>query len=186
PDIATARHAIAENLLDMVAMTRAHMADPQIVNKLMRGEEERIRPCVGASHCMYKKLACIHNPATGREQVLPQIVEPSSNPGRKVGVVGGGPGGLEAARVAAERGHTVVLFEAASRLGGQLLLAVRATWRKDLIAIVDWRAAELARLGVEVRLDTYAEAEQVLREQPDAVIVATGGLPNTEWLDGAK
>src|SRR5918994_26509 len=66
PDIATARHAIAENLLDMVAMTRAHMADPQIVNKLMRGEEERIRPCVGASHCMYKKLACIHNPATGR------------------------------------------------------------------------------------------------------------------------
>jgi hypothetical protein len=186
PDIATARYAIAENLLDMVAMTRAHMADPQIVNKLMRGEEERIRPCVGASHCMYKKLACIHNPATGRELILPQIIERSPRPGRKVVVVGGGPGGLEAARVAAERGHKVVMFEAANRLGGQLLLAVRATWRRDLIAIVDWRAAELARLGIDIRLDTYAEAEDVLREQPDAVIVATGGLPNTEWLDGAE
>jgi 2,4-dienoyl-CoA reductase-like NADH-dependent reductase (Old Yellow Enzyme family)/thioredoxin reductase len=186
PDLATARHAIAESLLDMVAMTRAHMADPQIVNKLMRGEEERIRPCVGASHCMYKKLACIHNPATGREQILPQIIERSSRPGRKVVVVGGGPAGLEAARVAAERGHKVVLFEAASRLGGQLLLAVRATWRRDLIAIVDWRAAELARLGVDVRLDTYAEAADVLREQADAVIIATGGVPNTDWLPGAE
>ena len=184
PDIATARHAIAEGLLDMVAMTRAHMADPQIVNKLMRGEEERIRPCVGASHCMHKKLACIHNPATGREQILPQIVLPSPKPGRKVVVVGGGPAGLAAARVAAERGHRVVLFEAANRLGGQLLLAVRATWRRDLIAIVDWRAGELARLGVDVRLNTYALADDVRREKPDAVIVATGGVPDSGWLDG--
>src|SRR5262249_21927400 len=85
-----------------------------------------------------------------------------------------------------ERGHKVVLFEAASRLGGQLLLAVRATWRRDLIAIVDWRAAELARQGVDVRLETYAEPDDVLSEQPDAVIIATGGLPDTEWLPGAE
>jgi NADPH-dependent 2,4-dienoyl-CoA reductase/sulfur reductase-like enzyme len=186
PDIATARHAIAENLLDMVAMTRAHFADPQIVNKLKRGEEDRIRPCVGASFCMYKKVGCIHNPATGREEILPQIVPRSATPGRKVVVVGGGPGGLEAARVSAERGHKVVLFEAAGKLGGQLLTAVRATWRKDLIAIVDWREAELARLGVEVRLNAFAETGDVLRERPDAVIVATGGIPDTEWLDGAE
>jgi 2,4-dienoyl-CoA reductase-like NADH-dependent reductase (Old Yellow Enzyme family) len=186
PDLATARYAIAESLLDMVAMTRAHMADPQIVNKLARGEEERIRPCVGASYCMYKKVACIHNPASGREQILPQIVPRSTAPGRKVVVVGGGPGGLEAARVAAERGHKVILFEAASKLGGQLLIAVRASWRRDLIAIVDWRAAELERLGVDVRLNTFAETAHILAEQPDAVIIATGGVPDTEWLDGAE
>ncbi len=186
PDIATARHAIAEGLLDMVAMTRAHMADPQIVNKIARGEEDRIRPCVGASFCMYKKVACIHNPATGREQVLPQIVTPAAQTGRKIVIVGGGPAGLEAARVAAERGHRVVLFEAGSKLGGQLLIAVRATWRRDLIAIVDWRAAEITRLGVDVRLNTYADAADVLAEQPDVVIIATGGLPDTDWLDGAE
>jgi 2,4-dienoyl-CoA reductase-like NADH-dependent reductase (Old Yellow Enzyme family) len=186
PDIATARHAIAEGLLDMVAMTRAHMADPQIVNKIARGEEDRIRPCVGASYCMYKKVACIHNPATGREQVLPQIVAPAERGGRKVVVIGGGPAGLEAARVSAERGHRVVLFEAASKLGGQVLIAVRATWRRDLIAIVDWRAAELARLGVDVRLNAYADAADVLAENPDVVIVATGGLPDIDWLDGAE
>jgi 2,4-dienoyl-CoA reductase-like NADH-dependent reductase (Old Yellow Enzyme family) len=186
PDVASARHAIANGLLDMVAMTRAHMADPQIVNKLMRGEEERIRPCVGASYCMYKKTNCIHNPATGREQSMPQVIARAARPGRRVVVVGGGPGGLEAARVAAERGHHVVLFEAANRLGGQLLIAVRASWRRDLIAIVDWRVAELQRLGVDVRLNTYATAAEVRAERPDAVIVATGGLPDTEWLDGAE
>lgn len=186
PDIATARHAIAEGLLDMVAMTRAHMADPQIANKLARGEEERIRPCVGASHCMWKKVACIHNPATGREAALPQIVERSATPGRKVVVVGGGPGGLEAARVAAERGHNVVLFEAGSRVGGQLLTAARATWRRDLIGIVDWRERELERLGVEVRTSTYAEADHVTAENPDAVIVATGGVPDLSWIDGGE
>jgi 2,4-dienoyl-CoA reductase-like NADH-dependent reductase (Old Yellow Enzyme family) len=185
-DIATARYAIAEGLLDMVAMTRAHIADPQIVNKLMRGEEARIRPCVGASYCMYKKVACLHNPATSREDHLPQVVERAAAPGRKIVVVGGGPAGLEAARVSAERGHQVVLFEAGAKLGGQLLSAVRATWRRDLIAIVDWRAAELERLGVEVRLNRYAEPADVLAEQPSAVIIATGGLPDTDWLDGAE
>ncbi len=184
PDLANARHAIASGLLDMVGMTRAHMADPQLVNKLARGEEDRVRPCVGASYCMYKKVACIHNPATGREHLLPQVVPRAEHPGRRVVVVGGGPAGLEAARVAAERGHSVVLFEAAPKLGGQMLLAVRASWRRDLIAIVDWRAAELARLGVDVRLNAYADAAAILAEAPDAVVVATGGMPDLAPVEG--
>ncbi|MGE0715090.1 MAG: FAD-dependent oxidoreductase [Alphaproteobacteria bacterium] len=186
PDLATARHAVAEGIVDMVGMTRAHMADPQLVNKLARGEAERIRPCVGASYCMYKKTNCIHNPATGREEYLPQVIQRSPDAGRRVVVVGGGPGGLEAARVAAERGHEVVLFEAGAKLGGQLLTAVRATWRRDLIAIVDWRQSELERLGVDVRLNRWAEPDDVLAERPDTVIVATGGIPDTDWVDGAE
>jgi 2,4-dienoyl-CoA reductase-like NADH-dependent reductase (Old Yellow Enzyme family) len=186
PDLASARYAIAEGLLDMVGMTRAHMADPQLVNKLARGEENRVRPCVGASYCMYKKVACMHNPATGREQSMPQVIERAAVPGRRVVVVGGGPAGMEAARVAAERGHRVVLFEAAAKLGGQMLIAVRATWRRDLIAMVDWRVSELAHLGVEVRLNTYADAAMVMAESPDVVVVATGGVPDILPVDGAE
>ena len=122
-DIATARYAIREGLLDMVAMTRAHIADPHIVAKLQAGQEQRIRPCVGATHCQSQyRPHCVHNPSTGRELTLPHHVPRSSGPPRKVVVIGGGPAGLEAARVAGERGHHVVLFEAAPRLGGQVLM----------------------------------------------------------------
>jgi 2,4-dienoyl-CoA reductase-like NADH-dependent reductase (Old Yellow Enzyme family)/pyruvate/2-oxoglutarate dehydrogenase complex dihydrolipoamide dehydrogenase (E3) component len=185
-DVATARYAIREGILDMVAMTRAHIADPQIVNKIMRGEEDRIRPCFGASHCMYKKPSCVHNVAAGRETVLPQVIEPTTGDIRHVVVVGGGPAGMEAARVAAERGHRVTLLEATPQLGGQLLLATRAGWRRDMISIVDWRVAELEHLGVQVHYNTYADGADVLEFKPDIVIVASGGLPNFGDLDGKQ
>lgn len=184
-DAATARHAIRENLVDLVGMTRAHIADPHIVEKIMRGEEERIRPCVGASYCLYKKVHCIHNPASGHESIVSHTIQRAEKP-RRVVVVGGGPGGMEAARVAAERGCSVVLLEAGARLGGQLLVAASASDRRDLMGIVDWRVAELARLGVDVRLNTYADGETVLAQEPDVVIVATGGIPDLEWLEGAE
>jgi 2,4-dienoyl-CoA reductase-like NADH-dependent reductase (Old Yellow Enzyme family) len=182
-DLATARYAISEGLVDMVGMTRAHMADPHIVRKLEAGQADRIRPCVGASYCinrLYQGLEalCIHNPATGREETIPHVTPPTDGPRRKIVVVGAGPAGLEAARVAAERGHSVVLLEAASQVGGQVVLAARATPRHaDLIGIVDWLVAECRHLGVDVRLDTIAEAADVTALAPDVVVIATGGHP---------
>ena len=190
-DLATAEHCVREGLVDMVAMTRAHMADPHIAAKMMRGEEERIRPCVGAGYCLDRiyvggDALCLHNPATGRERTMPHVVEPGPGPRRKVVVVGAGPAGLEAARVSALRGHEVVLFEAASEPGGQIVLAAKATWRKDLLGIAQWLASEVEHLGVTMHLNRYAEAEDVLAERPDVVVVATGGVPNVEWVDDAE
>jgi len=188
-DVATARHAVAEGKLDMVGMTRAHIADPHIVNKVAAGRETDIRPCVGATYCLDRiyeghEALCIHNPATGRERTIPQIVTRSTGPARKVVIVGAGPAGLEAARVAGERGHAVVLFEAADRPGGQVRLAARVPRRRELIGIVDWRVEQCARLGVDMRFNTYAEAADVLAEAPDVVLIATGGLPNTAIVAG--
>ncbi len=187
-DAATARHAVLTGKLDMVGMTRAHLADPHIGAKLMRGEEDRIRPCVGATYCLDRiyeghEALCVHNAATGREATMPHTIRRTRGPERRIVVVGAGPAGLEAARVAAERGHAVTVLEAASEAGGQVRLAARSRRRRELIGIVDWRLAELARLGVEVRYDTYAEADDVTALDPDIVLIATGGVPNTEFLD---
>ena len=186
-DLGSARYAIREGLLDMVAMTRAHITDPHIVRKIERGEEERIRPCVGASNCMGDgRPTCMHNAATGRERFWPHTITRSAQAGRKVVVVGGGPAGLEAARISAERGHHVVLFEAADDVGGQLRMASEASWRKDIKSIVDWRRDELARLGVDVRLNHLAEVEDIQAQSPHIVVIATGGVPDLDWIDGTE
>ncbi len=187
-DVATARHAIAEGKLDMVGMTRAHIADPHIARKVAEGREAEIRPCVGATYCLDRiyegrEALCIHNPATGREATMPHVIARAEGAARKVVVVGAGPAGLEAARVAAARGHSVTLFEAAADPGGQVRLLARTPRRAEMIGIVDWLADQCARQGVAMRFNTLAEAEDVTAEAPDVVIVATGGLPNTDILE---
>jgi len=172
----------------MVGMTRPHLADPHIVKKVMEGREHQIRPCVGATYCLDRiyeggEALCIHNAATGREATIPHVIARTDGPLKKVVVVGAGAAGLEAARVAAERGHSVTVLEAASQAGGQVRLAAQNPRRKELIGIVDWRLAELDRLGVETRYDVWAEKDDVLMLSPDVVVIATGGLPQTPPLE---
>ena len=190
PDVPTARHAIASGKLDMVGMTRAHMADPHLVRKVIEGREDDIRPCVGANYCLDRiyqgGLAfCLHNPATGREQTLPHEV-PAAPEQKRVTIVGAGPAGMEAARVAATRGHKVTVFEAADQPGGQIRLTAQDERRREMISIIAWRMAQCEKLGVTFRFNTLAEAETVLATRPDEVIIATGGLPHTEVLDAGN
>ena len=186
PDVATARHAIASGKVDMVGMTRAHITDPHIVRKIIEKREDEIRPCVGANYCLDRiyqggSAYCIHNAATGRELSMPQIIE-AAETRKKVVIVGSGPAGMEAARVAGERGHEVVVYEAAPNPGGQIRLTAQNERRREMISIIEWRMAECTRLGVNFHFNTWAEADTITAENPDVVIIATGGMPDTEVL----
>jgi N-methyl-L-proline demethylase len=190
-DVATARHALVSGKLDMVGMTRAHIAEPHIGKLLAEGREAEIRPCVGATYCLDRiyegnDAVCVHNAATGREATMPHIVSRALGPERRIVVVGAGPAGLEAARVAAARGHVVTLFEAADRPGGQILLACRLPRRKELVGIVDWRMARLEAMGVRPQFSAIAGLEEVLAGAPEVVILATGGMPNTAVLESGN
>jgi 2,4-dienoyl-CoA reductase-like NADH-dependent reductase (Old Yellow Enzyme family) len=174
---------------DLVALTRAQIADPDLVAKTRAGRPESVRPCIGCNHgCIgglnvAGRMGCTVNVAVGAEATLAEdLIRPSGRP-KRVLVVGGGPAGLEAARIAALRGHRVVLAEAADELGGALNVAKRAPRRAGIGDIVEWLEREIHRLGVDVHLGTYVEAAEVRAIAPDAVIVATGSEPR---LDGRQ
>lgn len=192
---ALGEQALADGACDLVGMTRALMADPDLVRKVERGEVDRQRMCVGQNVCIARRLrkfpiACAQNPASGYEGE--RVLEPATAPGHVV-VVGGGVAGLEAARAAAERGHRVTLLEAREALGGQIARTSTLPLLNVLNDLWTWRADELRHLDVDVRTGVTADVETVRALAPDHVLVATGSTPTAPahtlavdaWLDGA-
>ena len=179
---------LADGSIDLVGMTRALIADPDMPRKAIEGRLDDVRPCVGANAgCIDriyqgKTVTCIQNPGTGRETELGEPA-PAGSP-RRVVVVGAGPAGLEAARVAALRGHRVVLFEREAEVGGQVLIAARAPVRTELAGILRFLARQVDKLPIECRLRVDASPDTVLAESPDAVIIATGSHPHVPALPG--
>ena len=179
-DAGQAERILAAGMVDLVGMTRGQIADPHMVIKIRDGREDEIKQCVGANYCIDRQyngldVLCIQNAATSREETMPHIIAKSRGPKRKVVVVGAGPAGLEAARVARERGHEVVLFERNDAVGGQINLAAKAPQREQMAGIVRWFDMETKRLGVDRRLGVDADQAMILAEQPDIVVLATGG-----------
>src|SRR5262245_52271387 len=184
-----AEEILARGQADMVGMTRAHIADPHLVTKVREGRLDDLRRCIGCMQACLEALAngqpigCIYNPVTGREREWAALDRAAAP--RRVVVVGGGPGGMEAARVAALRGHAVTLFERAHDLGGLVRLAARLPERQNFLEVVRFLAGQLAKLGVDVRLGREVDPDAVRTEAPEAVEVATGTRPVLPELPGA-
>ncbi|MDB5767876.1 MAG: stcD [Collimonas fungivorans] len=186
-DAGQAERILSSGMVDLVGMTRAQIADPHMVIKIRDGREDEIKQCVGANYCIDRQyngldVLCVQNAATSREQSMPHQIVKSRGPKRKVVVVGAGPAGLEAARVARERGHEVVLFERSDVVGGQINLAAKAPQREQMAGIVRWFDMETKRLGVDRRLGVNADEAMIMAEQPDIVVLATGGSNYTSQV----
>ena len=177
--LAQADALIEAGKADLVGMTRAHIADPDLVRKTASGRVREVRPCIGCNQgCVgglnKGRVGCAVNVAAGQElRLAEELIERADEPGHIV-VVGGGPAGMEAARVAALRGHRVSLFEAAPSLGGTLRAARLAPKHGSIGEIVDWLSHEMERLDVDVRLSARVSGDDVDALRPDAVIVAVG------------
>ena len=187
---AIAEAILAAGKMDLVGMVREMIADPYFPTKAREGRADDIRMCIACNQsCAGRQglglpITCIYNPVTGHER---EWAETGAAPvKKKVVVVGGGPAGMEAARVAAERGHSVVLFERSDRLGGQIKVAMLPPHRETYEEIILFGEKQLPKLGVDVRLGVEASAETVLAENPDAVIVATGSTPYMTEIPGVE
>jgi 2,4-dienoyl-CoA reductase-like NADH-dependent reductase (Old Yellow Enzyme family)/thioredoxin reductase len=187
---ALAEEILASGKMDLVGMVRELIADPHFPNKARAGRVEDIRTCLACNQsCVGRQglglpITCIYNPVTGHEKIW---ADPGRAPlSKKVVVVGGGPAGMEAARVAAERGHQVVLFERSDRLGGMVKLAMLPPMRQSFEEIILFGEKQLPKLGVDVRLGVEADVETILAENPQAVVVATGSTPYRPEIPGVE
>ena len=179
-----ANYVIASGQADMVSIVRGQIADPHLGNKARDGRPEDIRPCISCNQmCNGRRardywISCLINPSAGREFELGGDRPPPAVQPKRVLVVGGGPAGMEAARVAAERGHRVTLTEAAPDLGGQYRLAGQQPRREQILDHITWYETQFAKLQIEVRLNTYIDTTDVEPGDYDEIVVATGSLPS--------
>jgi 2,4-dienoyl-CoA reductase-like NADH-dependent reductase (Old Yellow Enzyme family)/thioredoxin reductase len=177
-----ANEVLSSGQADMVSIVRGQIADPHLGNKAREGRPETIRPCLSCNQMCWGRryrdywISCLVNPSSGREFEWGGDRLTLAESPRTVLVVGGGPAGLETARVAAERGHRVVLTEASPDLGGRFRLAGLQPRRAQILDLIQWWTQELERLGVEVRLNTLVEPEDVPAFGADVVVLATGAL----------
>lgn len=174
-----AEAAIANGEADMVGMCRALLADPDWPRKAERGEAQRIRRCISCNQCwawisVGEPIACATNPVAGREHLWGPLERDRTEHAQRVMIIGGGPAGLEAARVAATRGHSVTLYERHDTLGGRLRLVHDIQFHGEMSNLLNFLIPEVERLGIEIQLNQTIDAEQIIDAAPDQVVIATG------------
>lgn len=185
---ALAEEIVAQGKADMVGMARALIADPELPNKARQGRFQDILPCIACCRCLDtifqdKPMVCSVNPRVGREA---EFAIKRASPPKKVFVIGGGVAGMEAARVAALRGHQVTLFEKADRLGGHLLEAAIPPFKSEIKALNDYLVAQVQKGGVDLKLGKEVSPRDIVEKAPDAVIVATGSEPLIPPIPGVE